>query len=114
MTTLMAGRLDRRIELQCYVSDKSGDPTAGSWPMQAEIYAEQVERGRVRRLVSDQDLASAERIYSIRYRTDVEPGWRVQDGNDFWRVDGVSEGNGRRTETVLLCSRFDPNEREFE
>jgi head-tail adaptor len=111
---MRAGLLDRRIELQAVALPTDGDPSGGQWVTETTIYAEQVDKGSLKRFVSDQELASADRVYRIRYRTDVDPTWRVKDGDEYWRIDGTPEGKGRRTETLLMCSRYDPNEREFE
>lgn len=112
---MRAGRLDRRITIQALALDKDGDPTTGQWQNVATVWAEQMDRSQVERFVSDQTLAEAVRGYAVRYRTDVDPTMRVQDElDDYWNIEGVAEGEGRRTETVLLCSRYDPNDREFE
>jgi head-tail adaptor len=110
-----AGKLDRRIKLQSGYLEGDGDHTTEQWNTVAEVYAQQMDRSQMERFVSEQTLATAVRGYRIRYRTDVTPTWRVEDEYaDLWRVDGVAEGAGRRTETVLLCSRYDPNERVYE
>ena len=112
---MMAGKLDRRITLQALARSEGGDPTDGQWQDVKTVYAGQMEQRQVERFVSDQTLAEAVRGYSIRYYADIDPTWRVKDErNDYWNVEGVAEGKGRRRETVLLCSRYDPNDREFE
>lgn len=112
--TIRAGTLDRRIELQVFALSADGDPKSGQWRTESTVYADQVEQRQVKQFVSDQTLSEATRAYRIRYRSDVDPTWRVQDGNELWRVRGVGEGEGRRIETILICERFDPQDREFE
>lgn len=110
-----AGKLDRRITLQAIAREENGDPTDGQWQDVASVWAAKMDQNQVERFVSDQTLAEAVRGYTIRYRTDVDPTWRIEDEhNDFWHIEGVAEGEGRRRETVLLCSRYDPNDRRYE
>lgn len=111
---MRAGALDRRITVECLALDMDGDPTAGQWNPLHHMWAEQMERGRLERVVSDQELATAERGYRVRYRDDIDPTMRVKHGEHYWRITGVTEGDGRRKELILLCSRYDPNDREFE
>lgn len=111
----MAGRLDRRITIQALAHESGGDPTAGQWQDVDEVWAEQMDQNQTERFVSNQQLAEAVRAFRIRYRTDVDPTMRVKDElGDYWQIAGVAEGDGRRAETVLVCERYDPNEREFE
>lgn len=110
-----ARKLDRRITIQARMDSTSGDPKPDDWVLVATVWAEQMERSQVERFVSDQTLAEAVRGYQIRYRTDVDPTMRVLDDlDDYWQIEGVAEGEGRRRWTVLLCSMFDPRERRFE
>lgn len=110
-----AGKLDRRITLQAIARADGGDPTDGQWQDVVNVGAEQMDQRQLEQFTSDQTLAEAVRGYSIRYYPDIDPTWRVKDEfNDYWNVEGVAEGKGRRRETVLLCSRYDPNDREFE
>lgn len=112
---MRSGELDRRVRLEALADTYDGDPTTGSWDLVAEVWASRVEGGRRRQVIADQDLASAERVYEIRYRTDVAPsGWRVNEDGELWRVDGVSEGEGRKKSLLLRCGRFDPLDREFD
>ena len=108
---MIAGKMDRRIKFQAFASYDDGDPYDGQWSTEVEVWAEQMERSHVARFVSDQTLTEATRAYRIRYRTDIDPTWRVQDGDELWSIDGTPEGAGRRTETIVVCSRYDPNER---
>jgi len=111
---MRAGRLDRRIVLEAPVTQTDGDPSLQHFEPQATVYAEKMEKSQLTRFVSDQTLAEAARVYRVRYRTDVNPTWRVKDDETYWRVSGVAEGDGRRTETLIACGRYDPNDREYE
>lgn len=109
---MRAGRLDRRIELQQFAEFYDGDPTSGQWQTRVEVWAQQLEQSQAERFVSEQSLSEVSRVYRIRYREDVEPGWRVKHGEECWYVAAAPEGAGRREETLLLCTRNDPNDRE--
>ncbi len=109
---MSAGKLDRRVELQVQARGTDGDPYDGQWSTEAEVWAEKMEKNSAARFVSDQTLAESSGAFRIRYRTDVDPTWRVKEEGNYWKVDGAIEGKGRRAETILLVSRYDPNERE--
>lgn len=111
---MRARDLDRQIKLEAFASNHDGDPGSGQWSVRHTVYAEQMDESQLRRFVSDQDLASAQRVYRIRYLAEIDPTWRVNDGDEFWRIEGSPEGAGRRTETLLVCSRYDPNERRYQ
>lgn len=112
---MRAGVLDRQITFEVFAIDTDGDPTDGQWSEYATVYAAQMEQSQARQFVTDQELAAATRAYRVRYRTDVTPGeFRVKHGEEYWQIVGVSEGDGRRTETVVLCERYNPNERVYE
>jgi SPP1 family predicted phage head-tail adaptor len=112
---MMAGKLDRRITIEAPGEPIDGDPYASEWYEVAEVWAEQLDRAQAERFATDQTLAEAVRVFRIRWRQGITPLMRVRDEYDaLWNITGVSEGDGRRTETVLVCKRYDPNDRFYE
>lgn len=107
---MRAGLLDRRIALQQFTLATDGDPTSGSWRTEDTVWAQKMEQRQVEQVVSEREAAAAVRAYRIRYREDVDPTWRVTEGNEIWGIIGTPEGEGRKTETVLLCERHDPDD----
>lgn len=103
------GKRDRRIVLQSPTTATDGDPTNLTWTTVDTVWARKTELTGAERFLSSQFAAQAEREYAIRYRTDIEPTWRVKDGDEEWNIAGTPEGDGRRRETRILVTRLDPN-----
>ena len=109
---MRAGKLDRRIILQSFAVGTSGDPTAGTWTTEATVWAERLDaKGTERATGSVVEAAEASQAYRIRFRSDIDPTWRVNDGGELWHIAAVSPGGrGRDRELLLLVSRLDPDD----
>ena len=107
---LRAGNLDRRVELQEFTLSADGDPTSGTWALSVTVWAAKTDKVGVERFVTDAELAEIAAAYRIRYRSTVDPTWRVKDGSDLWDIEGVIEGPGRNEETILLVSKHTPGD----
>ena len=105
-----AGSLDRYIHLQSKGAPSGFDPTSGTWTTQVSVYAERLDSKGVERYVGKQFAAEAQQAYLIRYRTDVNPTWRVLDGTSIWKILATPEGEGRRSEMLLMVRRFNPGD----
>lgn len=107
---LQAGKLDRRISLQSRTLGSAGDPTAETWTTEATVWAQKMDPSGTERFTDQMVAAEATQAYRIRYRADVEPTWRVLEGDEQWNVQAAFEGAGRHEETILLVKRFDPDD----
>src|SRR5687767_2147590 len=103
------GRLDRRVELQSPTLPAGGDPTAISWTTQATVWAERLDAKGIRRFVGLQHVAEASQAFRIRFRSDVDPTWRVKDGAELWSIEGTLPV-GRKDALVLTVTRLDPDD----
>lgn len=101
--------MDRRVELQSSAVGSDGDPTALTWTVEASVWAERMDaRGSERMFGGMVQAAEATQVYRIRYRSDVNPTWRLRDGTELWKITATPEGVGRDDETLLMVRRFDP------
>lgn len=88
MPALAAGELDRRIRLELEVQGPptgSGEPTS-DWQLTAEVWASKRHLRASETYQAQQELAQADVLFRIRYRTDVFPDhMRIvdEDGREF-------------------------------
>lgn len=108
---MRAGRLDRRVELQSSAVGSAGDPLAVTWTTEVVVWAERMDaKGAERAAGGMVQAAEATQGYRLRYRSAVNPTWRVKDGTALWDIVAASEGVGRDDETILLVRRLDPDD----
>lgn len=107
---MRAGLLDRQITLQSRTLATTGDPTAFTYTTVDTVWAQKLDPRGMERFTGSQVAARATQGYRIRYRTDVDPTWRVLDGSEEWNVVGTPESEGRRDSIVLLVTRLDPQD----
>ena len=69
-----------------------------------------INGGGMEKFAGSQRAATGTAGYGIRYGLDVDPTWRVLDGDEIWDITAVYDGDGVRTETVLAVERLDPNQ----
>lgn len=68
-------------------------------------------KGIERAVGSVVETAEITQAYRIRYRSDVKPTWRINDGGELWNIGPVLPGErGRDRECILLVSRIDPDD----
>lgn len=110
---MRAGKISRRIVLQSFTAGTTGDPSpaAGTWTTVATVWAERLDPKGIERAVGSMvQAAEATQGYSIRYRSDVDPTWRLKDGSEIWRIEAVLPGQTRDRELILLVKRLDPDD----
>lgn len=107
---MRAGLLNRRVQLQSFALSSNGDPTSGTWTTTHTVYAQKMDKGSVERFATDQELAESASAYRVRYLSDIDPTWRLVDGGDIWDIEGVLEGGGYKEESIVLVSRYDPED----
>ena len=85
------------------------------WNNEIEIFSEPIEhevwamrrdlsaRERISSGHGDQVLSSLRTRFTVRFRSDVAPTWRLRDGSEYFNVEGVRE-LGRRKYSELICS----------
>lgn len=97
--------------MQSRTDPAGGDPTAQAWATADSTWAAKLDARGMERFTGGQFIAEATQAYRVRYRTDVDPTWRIKDGTELWTVVAAHEaGRSRRAETVIQVKRFDPNE----
>jgi len=108
---MRAGLLNRRISLQQKSAPTPPDPESGAWTTTSAVWANRFGPSAAERFIGSERAAESSVFFRIRYKPSVNETWRVvTDDNAVWNIDGVFEGEGVRTETILACSRFSPNE----
>ena len=98
-----AGRLDRRATLQSPAPTRgtAGDTIPG-WTTVATVWAGKRDvRGR-EFLAAGATQAEMETVITIRWRSDLTPGWRVQMDGRTYDIQGAAE-IGRREGLELRC-----------
>jgi SPP1 family predicted phage head-tail adaptor len=100
---MRAGRLNRRVELLRPVVTRGA---AGEqvetltlvgrvWAGRRDLRARELAQGSV-------DFTAADAVYEIRWRTDVQRGWRVREGDQVFEVEGLAD-IGTREGLELRC-----------
>ena len=103
--------MDREITIYTRTLATNGDPTVYTYAALATgVWAEKLDARGMETFVGAQVSGSASQAFRIRYRGDVDPTCRVIDEEGTWNVVGAPEGRGRRTETILLVTRLDPDD----
>ncbi len=101
------GAMDRQIVLRQYTATTNdyGEETL-SWSDLATVWAkvDYPVTGTDERQSSAQPTAFQTVVFTIRYRTDVEPKMRVEYGSDELDIIAVSE-IGRRAFTVIEAQK---------
>ena len=105
MTTLAAGDLRDRVQLQR--EDIAQNPTTGemvaTWQTVATVWAD-MHYQSVRDFVAASAEQSEVRGHTmIRFRSDVEAGWRVIYRGKFYRIVGVMPDNESGREHLTLA-----------
>ena len=96
---MLIGRIDKRIKLQAYTKTSG----VSAWTTQATLWTEFKKPDPQLKTVEVVGNMASElmREISIRYRTDVRKGWRVQWGTRTFEVMHTYD-YGKST-TILVC-----------
>lgn len=93
-----ASRLDRRIQLQA--PNATRDATFGAvqpgFTTVATVWAKRVEATGGTGTSAEQRVGSRSAQHLIRYRNDVQAGWRIVDGTRRFRIVGMPAEVGHR------------------
>lgn len=87
---------DHRIEIHRFleIRDEYNDRTTRI-DFVAEAYAQRTEAGGRKNMYASRIVHENEVVYTIRWRSHIEPGMLVKDGSDIRRIVGTQE-EGRR------------------
>lgn len=98
-----ASQLDRRIQLQAPVVARGaafGDAQV-TYTTVATVWAKRIEAAGSTGTSADQRVASRAVQHLIRFRTDVQPTWRIVDGGRRFRLTGMPVETGRRSGLLI-------------
>lgn len=100
---MRAGPLDRRVTLQrpTEVQDAAGAVTL-TWADEATVWAGRRDIRAREYVAADTTLADTEAVFTIRWRSDVMPRWRLLEGARIYDITGTAE-LGRRDGLELRC-----------
>lgn len=100
---LQAAELDRRVQLQAPTVTREGTFGAAvtTWATVATVWAKRIERAGALTTETDQRVGTRTVQYLIRFRSDVQPTWRVVDGARRFRLTGPGLEVGRRVGLLL-------------
>ena len=104
------GRLDRLVTLLAPspTRDASGS-IADEFRAAATVFAEMVEQGGREFRAAGNLNAETTAIFTLRWRADINPGWRIACGGKEWEVLAVSEVGRREFLRVQARSRAVPS-----
>ena len=87
---------DHHIEIHCFleIRDEYNDRTKRI-DFVAEAYAQRTEAGGRENMYASRIVHENEVVYTIRWRSQIEPGMLVKDGDDVRRIVSTQE-EGRR------------------
>lgn len=105
-----SGKLDRRVDLLAPspVRDASGS-VADEWRTAATVWAEKVEQGGREFRAAGALNAETTALFTLRWRADVNPGWRVSMDGREWEILAVSEIGRREFMRVQARARAVPS-----
>ncbi len=100
---MRAGPLDRRVTLQrpTEVQSASGEAQV-TWADEGTVWAGRRDVRAREFLAGQQTSAEVEAIFTIRWRDDVGPKWRLLEGGKAWDITGIAQ-LGRRDGLELRC-----------
>lgn len=98
------GRLDRRVQLQYPVTirDQNGSAII-SWVRASDVWASRRPQNGQRIFAADEKQAVAYYLFRIRYRSDVQPYWRLVHGNEVFEIIPPLAELGRKHLLDLTC-----------
>jgi SPP1 family predicted phage head-tail adaptor len=101
--TISAGDLDRRVTLLQPVYNEFQDEIL-DWEPVSDVWASvEPGTGGIEVTEGDRTVATNATEITIRYRTDIDARWRVQDREHVYEIKGMSDVVRRRTLLVLNC-----------
>lgn len=102
-----AGRLDRKVELHRPTStaDTFGQKVE-TYTKEADVWAMKKDVAATEGIEGEQVVARVRTEWTIRYRSDIRPTWRVVYDSKTYTIDGILE-IGRREGLRLLTEQKD-------
>lgn len=101
-TEIDAGRLDRRVTLLQPVLNTPEDEITG-WEVVTDVWAAVNPNFGQEINESSRTVASVLVPIVIRYRTDIDARWRVQDREKLYEVKGLLDIARRHVQLHLSC-----------
>jgi len=110
MTTLRAGRLRDRIEIQRKTGGKDawGTPLPEAWVLHVKVWANVRHLTGSSTIKAGADTSIVKASIRIRRRTDVDAGMRVLFGTVVYEIDAVLPGDTRE-HIDLVCRLIQGN-----
>lgn len=101
---LDAGKLDRRVTLlkPIYKDDAYQDEIA-DWEAVAEVWAAVQPTTGLETNSSGRTIETVTTSIQIRYRTDIDARWRIQDREITFRISGMLDVLRRHVQWQLNC-----------
>ena len=92
---LEAGTLDRRVSLLAPVYNAAGDEI-DSWQKVTDVWAAIVPTSAVEGNASARNVTQTYVQITMRYRTDIDPRWRIVDAPITYEIEGLVSPLARR------------------
>lgn len=101
---LDAGKLDRRVTLlkPIYLDDTYQDEISG-WEAVADVWAAVQPTYGQEMNEGARTVETVTTTIQIRYRTDVDPRWRIRDGDIVFQIKGILDVLRRHVQLQLNC-----------
>ena len=102
---LDAGKLDKRVTLLSPVYSQYEDEIP-TWSPVATVWASINPNWGQELTEAARTVATTLVLVVIRYRTDVDARWRIQDGSRFYEIDSLTDIMRRRVQLQLNCKEI--------
>ena len=100
---LEAGLLDKRVALLRPLYNEWEDEVA-TWEKVTDVWASILPAtGGPEENAAGRSVATTGIAVVIRYRTDIDARWRIQDGVHFYEILGIADTARRRAQLQLTC-----------
>lgn len=102
-----AGRMDRKVDLMkpTTTTDSFGQ-VVESFAAEVSVWAQKRDVTGREDVEADQVVAQVRTEWTIRWRSDILPTWRIRYGSEIYLIDGILE-IGRREGMKILTTKRD-------
>jgi len=101
---LAAGELDRRVTLLAPVYSNEFQDEISDWQAMTDVWATvEPGTGGIEVTEAERTVQTVITEITIRYRTDIDARWRVQDREHVYEIRGIADIVRRRATLVLNC-----------
>lgn len=104
-----AGRMDRKVDLlRPTTSTDSFGQVSETFTTEAAVWAQKKDVTAREAVEADQVVAQIRTEWTIRWRSDITPQWRIRYGSEIYTIDGILEIGRREGMKILSTNKDSP------